>query len=162
MIEKVLDSTGYIYELEEEMKKNQNSMNGKYEEAQDRIDNLNEFISIALEFENSDDENLEDKSLETFLTSVALTSEATEDEEPNRVSLMTMHTSKGLEFPVVFITGMEEGLFPISRAIKSMKDSDIEEERRLCYVGITRAREELYLTMTEKRTLRKNKPCYTV
>ena len=153
LIEKVLDSTGYIYELEEEMKKNQNSMNGKYEEAQDRIDNLNEFISIALEFENSDDENLEDKSLETFLTSVALTSEATEDEEPNRVSLMTMHTSKGLEFPVVFITGMEEGLFPISRAIKSMKDSDIEEERRLCYVGITRAREELYLTMTEKRTL---------
>ena len=153
LIEKVLDSTGYVYELEEEMKKHQNSMNGKYEEAQDRIDNLNEFISIALEFENSDDENLEDKTLETFLTSVALTSEVTEEEEPNRVSLMTMHTSKGLEFPVVFLTGMEEGLFPISRAIKSMKDSDIEEERRLCYVGITRAREELFLTMTEKRTL---------
>ena len=66
---------------------------------------------------------------------------------------MTIHTSKGLEFPVVFLTGMEEGLFPISRAIKSMSDSQIEEERRLCYVGITRAKEELYMSLTEKRTL---------
>ena len=66
---------------------------------------------------------------------------------------MTIHTSKGLEFPVVFLTGMEEKLFPISRAITSMRDSDIEEERRLCYVGITRAKEELYMTLTQKRTL---------
>ena len=153
LIEKVLDSTGYLYELEEEVKKHQNTMNGKSEEAQDRIDNLNEFISIALEFENSDNNTYPEKDLETFLTSVALTSETSDEEEEDRVSLMTMHTSKGLEFPVVFITGMEEGLFPISRAIKSMKDSQIEEERRLCYVGITRAREELLMTMTEKRTL---------
>ena len=66
---------------------------------------------------------------------------------------MTIHSSKGLEFPVVFLAGMEEKIFPISRAIQSMKDSDIEEERRLCYVGITRAKEELFLTLTRKRTL---------
>ena len=66
---------------------------------------------------------------------------------------MTIHTSKGLEFPVVFLVGMEEGLFPISRAVRSMAESDIEEERRLCYVGITRAKKELYMTLTKKRTL---------
>ena len=66
---------------------------------------------------------------------------------------MTIHTSKGLEFPVVFIVGMEDGLFPIARAVRSMSDSEIEEERRLCYVGITRAKEILYLTLTQKRTL---------
>ena len=66
---------------------------------------------------------------------------------------MTIHSSKGLEFPVVFLAGMEEKIFPIARAIQSMRDSDIEEERRLCYVGITRAKEELFLTLTRKRTL---------
>ena len=125
LIEKVLDVTGYLDELEKD----------KSEEAQDRIDNLKEFISIAIEFEN----NSEEKDLETFLTNVALTSTESEDEENDKVSLMTIHTSKGLEFPVVFLVGMEEGLFPISRAVRSMAESDIEEERRLCYVGITRA-----------------------
>ena len=66
---------------------------------------------------------------------------------------MTIHTSKGLEFPVVFLVGLEEGLFPIARAVRSMNDADIEEERRLCYVGITRAKEVLYITLTKKRTL---------
>ena len=66
---------------------------------------------------------------------------------------MTIHSAKGLEFPVVFLTGMEEKLFPIARAIASMQDTQIEEERRLCYVGITRAKEELFMTMTGKRTL---------
>lgn len=153
LIEKVLDTTGYMDELIELRDKNIESMSGKSEEAQDRIDNLMEFISIALEFENSTDENFEEKNLETFLTGVALTSEVSEEEDDDRVSLMTIHTSKGLEFPVVFLTGMEEGLFPISRAIKSMNESDIEEERRLCYVGITRAKEELFMTLTKKRTL---------
>ncbi|WP_373599529.1 DUF3553 domain-containing protein [Paraclostridium bifermentans] len=139
LIEKVLDVTGYLDELE----------NDKSEEAQDRIDNLKEFISIAIEFENSSEE----KDLETFLTNVALTSTASEDEENDRVSLMTIHTSKGLEFPVVYLVGMEEGLFPISRAVRSMNESDIEEERRLCYVGITRAKKELFMTLTKKRTL---------
>ena len=139
LIEKVLDVTGYLDELEKD----------KSEESQDRIDNLKEFISIAIEFEN----NSEEKDLETFLTNVALTSTESEDEENDKVSLMTLHTSKGLEFPVVFLVGMEEGLFPISRAVRSMAESDIEEERRLCYVGITRAKKELYMTLTKKRTL---------
>ncbi|RDY25065.1 DUF3553 domain-containing protein, partial [Romboutsia weinsteinii] len=139
LIEKVLDVTGYLDELEKD----------KNEESQDRIDNLKEFISIALEFE----QNSEEKDLETFLTGIALTSESNNDEENDKVSLMTIHTSKGLEFPVVFLTGLEEGLFPISRAVKSMNDSEIEEERRLCYVGITRAKEHLYMTLTQKRTL---------
>ncbi|CEI74085.1 MULTISPECIES: ATP-dependent helicase [Romboutsia] len=139
LIEKVLETTGYIDELSKD----------KSEEAQDRIDNLKEFISIALEFEQSSEE----KDLQTFLTGVALSSESSEDEEIEKVSLMTIHTSKGLEFPVVFLIGMEEGLFPISRAVRSMSESDIEEERRLCYVGITRAKEVLYMTLTQRRTL---------
>ncbi|MGL5313270.1 MAG: DUF3553 domain-containing protein [Peptostreptococcaceae bacterium] len=139
LIEKVLETTGYIDELSKD----------KNEEAQDRIDNLKEFISIAIEFE----QNSEEQDLETFLTGVALTSESSEDEENDKVSLMTIHTSKGLEFPVVFLVGMEEGLFPISRAIRSMNESDIEEERRLCYVGITRAKETLYMSLTKRRTL---------
>lgn len=153
LIEKVLDTTGYMDELVEIRNKNEKDLTGKGEEAQDRIDNLIEFISIALEFESSNDDTYENKDLETFLTSIALTSESNDEEDNDRVSLMTIHTSKGLEFPVVFLTGMEEGLFPISRAIKSMSDSQIEEERRLCYVGITRAKEELYMSLTEKRTL---------
>ncbi len=139
LIEKVLETTGYIDELSKD----------KSEETQDRIDNLKEFISIALEFEQSSEE----KDLQTFLTGVALSSESSGDEEIEKVSLMTIHTSKGLEFPVVFLIGMEEGLFPISRAVRSMSDSDIEEERRLCYVGITRAKEVLYMTLTQRRTL---------
>ena len=139
LIEKILDVTGYIDELEKD----------KNEESQDRIDNLKEFISIAIEFEN----NNEEKDLESFLTNLALTSAESEDEEDDKVSLMTIHTSKGLEFPVVFLVGMEEGLFPISRALRSMNESDIEEERRLCYVGITRAKQELFMTLTNKRTL---------
>ncbi|HAU5014161.1 ATP-dependent DNA helicase [Clostridioides difficile] len=153
LIEKVLDTTGYMDELVEIRNKNEKDLTGKGEEAQDRIDNLREFISIALEFESSNDDTYENKDLETFLTSIALTSESNDEEDNDRVSLMTIHTSKGLEFPVVFLTGMEEGLFPISRAIKSMSDSQIEEERRLCYVGITRAKEELYMSLTKKRTL---------
>lgn len=140
MIEKVMDITGYLDELEKD----------KSEESQDRIENLKEFISVAMEFEN----NSEDTSLEAFLTNVALTSEPNDEEEhADRVSLMTIHSAKGLEFPVVFLTGMEEKLFPIARAISSMQDTQIEEERRLCYVGITRAKEELFMTMTGKRTL---------
>lgn len=140
IIEKVLDITGYKDELLKE----------KNNEGEDRLENLQELISVALEFESSSD----DKSLESFLTNVALNAEPdNEEESEDRVSLMTIHSSKGLEFPVVFLAGMEEKIFPISRAIQSMKDSDIEEERRLCYVGITRAKEELFLTLTRKRTL---------
>ncbi len=139
LIEKVLETTGYLDELSKD----------KSDESQDRIDNLKEFISIAIEFE----QNSEEQDLETFLTNIALTSETSDDEVDDKVSLMTIHTSKGLEFPVVFLVGLEEGLFPIARAVRSMNDADIEEERRLCYVGITRAKEVLYITLTKKRTL---------
>ena len=140
VIEKILDVTGYKDELLKE----------KNNEGEDRLENLQELISVALEFESGS----EDKSLEVFLTSIALNAEPSDDEEQeDRVSLMTIHSSKGLEFPVVFLAGMEEKIFPIARAIQSMRDSDIEEERRLCYVGITRAKEELFLTLTRKRTL---------
>ena len=139
LIEKVIEYIEYIDEL----------YKGDKEEAEERKDNVKEFISVAMEFE----QNSEEKDLETFLTGVALTSESSEEEEIDKVSLMTIHTSKGLEFPVVFIVGMEDGLFPIARAVRSMSDSEIEEERRLCYVGITRAKEILYLTLTQKRTL---------
>ena len=142
LIEKVIESIdyyGYIDDLYKDDK----------EEAEERKDNVKEFISVAMEFEQTSEE----KDLETFSTGVALTSESSEEEEIDKVSLMTIHTSKGLEFPVVFIVGMEDGLFPIARAVRSMSDSEIEEERRLCYVGITRAKEILYLTLTQKRTL---------
>ena len=140
VIEKILDVTGYKDELLKE----------KNNEGEDRLENLQELISVALEFESGS----EDKSLEAFLTSIALNAEPSDDEEQeDMVSLMTIHSSKGLEFPVVFLAGMEEKIFPIARAIQSMRDSDIEEERRLCYVGITRAKEELFLTLTRKRTL---------
>ena len=119
VIEKILDVTGYKDELLKE----------KNNEGEDRLENLQELISVALEFESGS----EDKSLEAFLTSIALNAEPSDDEEQeDRVSLMTIHSSKGLEFPVVFLAGMEEKIFPIARAIQSMRDSDIEEERRLC------------------------------
>ena len=142
LIEKVIESIDYYGYIDELYK-------GDKEEAEERKDNVKEFISVAMEFE----QNSEEKDLETFLTGVALTSESSEEEEIDKGSLMTIHTSKGLEFPVVFIVGMEDGLFPIARAVRSMSDSEIEEERRLCYVGITRAKEILYLTLTQKRTL---------
>lgn len=140
IIEKLLDVTGYKDELLKE----------KNNEGEDRLENLQELISVALEFESTS----EDKSLEAFLTNIALNVEPDDEEETeDRVSLMTIHSSKGLEFPVVFLAGLEEKIFPIARAIQSMRDSDIEEERRLCYVGITRAKEELFLTLTRRRTL---------
>ena len=155
IVEKILDLTGYLAELEEIVKKNEKLQNGKSEEAQDRIDNLKEFISIAMEYEKNEMFDEEEKNLTNFLANISLASdiEGEDQEGLEKVSLMTMHSSKGLEFPVVFIVGMEEKIFPISRAVSSLNDMDIEEERRLCYVGITRAKRELYLTHTARRTL---------
>ena len=146
LIEKVIESIDYYGYIDELYK-------GDKEEAEERKDNVKEFISVAMEFE----QNSEEKDLETFLTGVALTSESSEEEEIDKVSLMTIHTSKGLEFPVVFIVGMEDGLFPIARAVRSMSDSEIEEERRLCYVGITRAKEILPYINSKKNIIWKNK-----
>ena len=137
-IENVAKKTGYIEMLELE----------GTEEAQGRIENIGEFVSKAAEYV----ETTGDTSLEGFLEEVALVADVDSYEEnENTVVLMTLHSAKGLEFPVVFLAGMEEGLFPGYRSIMSGDEREIEEERRLCYVGITRAREELYITHAKTR-----------
>ncbi len=117
-------------------------------EAQGRLENLDEFMSVVKEYENT----AEEPSLSDFLESVSLISDIDNyDEDQPSVVLMTIHSAKGLEFPVVFIAGMEEGLFPGSRSI--IDEDEIEEERRLCYVAITRAKQMLYLTKAQTRML---------
>ena len=138
VVEAVLAETGYLAELELELEASDEGAH----EAGGRIDNLAELVSVASNFED----------LETFLATTALVA-ATDDLDAagGRVTLMTLHAAKGLEFKVVFLTGMEEGVFPHDRALAD--PDDLEEERRLAYVGITRARERLYLTSTYVRTL---------
>ncbi|MFB3818942.1 MAG: Asp-tRNA(Asn)/Glu-tRNA(Gln) amidotransferase subunit GatC [Candidatus Methylomirabilales bacterium] len=138
LIVELLESTGYVEDLKAE----------GTAEAQSRIENLQQFIVAAREFlERSDD-----KSLAAFLDSVALVADIDElAEGTGSVTLMTLHSAKGLEFPVVFMTGMEEGIFPHSRSMN--EDKELEEERRLCYVGMTRARERLFLTTALMRRL---------
>ncbi|MBN1882518.1 MAG: UvrD-helicase domain-containing protein [Deltaproteobacteria bacterium] len=115
-------------------------------EAEGRVDNLREFATAVSEYEEQNPE----AGLIDFLDQVALVSDVDEmDERIGRVSLLTIHSAKGLEFPVVFLVGMEEGLFPHSRTLESQ--DDIEEERRLCYVGMTRAKERLYTTSARRR-----------
>ena len=137
-IEEVLYRTEYIKELEKE----------DNIEAQTRLENIREFISVAVDFEVKNPEG----TLEDFLVNVSLLSDVdkTEDLE-NSATMLTVHSAKGLEFPVVFMVGMEEGLFPISRALEDK--SELEEERRLCYVAITRAQELLFITHAKIRTI---------
>lgn len=142
LVEQVLDKTGYRNMLRNE----------KTIEAESRLENIEEFLSVTKAFEERSD----DKSLVTFLTDLALISDldklgSEEDESKGNIVLMTMHAAKGLEFPVVFIVGMEENVFPHSRSIGDT--DEMEEERRLAYVGITRAEERLYLTCAQSRTL---------
>jgi len=137
IVEEIYDRTGYIKELMEE-----NTI-----EAKGRIENLQEFKSLTMDF----DKNAEVKTLEEFLARTSLESPLDQMEgEDNVVVLMTLHSAKGLEFPVVFMPGMEEGIFPSSM---SLQEQNAEEERRLCYVGITRAREKLYMSHAMMRTL---------
>ena len=119
------------------------------EEALARLDNLQELISVTTEY----DLTSEEPNLGEFLESVALVSDidGLNDNSGDAVTLMTLHSAKGLEFPVVFLAGMEEGIFPHSRSLGS--DRELEEERRLCYVGMTRAREELHLLHAHRRTV---------
>ena len=140
-IEKVLLDTGYMSVLEIE-----NTI-----EAQTRIENIKEFISVAAEFEK----NEEEASFEAFLENVTLVSSVDMyDEEEDYVVMMTIHSAKGLEFPKVFIAGMEDGLFPSLKGVSQAQDEeDLEEERRLCYVAITRAKEKLYMTNAQQRTV---------
>lgn len=144
LVEEILDKSGYREMLKAE----------KTIEAQSRLENIDEFLSVTQAFE----EQSEDKSLVSFLTDLALIADIDslgkdedQKEKPQGVILMTMHSAKGLEFPVVFIIGMEENIFPHSR---SLTDNDeMEEERRLAYVGITRAEKQLFITCAQTRTL---------
>lgn len=133
LIAAVAEETGYKAELEAD----------GTDDAMMRIENIDEFTAKAVEFEKT----TEDATLSAFLEEIALVADIDSyNENDDAVVLMTLHSAKGLEFPYVFMVGMEEGLFPGSRAISSGDPNDMEEERRLCYVGITRARKELFLT----------------
>ncbi|MEG0267441.1 MAG: DNA helicase PcrA, partial [Carnobacterium sp.] len=140
LVEEVLDRSGYLKSLELE----------RTLESETRVENIKEFLSVTQQFEK---DNGEDKSLLTFLTDLALISDLDnlEEEPQSEVTLMTLHAAKGLEFPVVFLIGLEEGIFPLSRSM--MEEDDLEEERRLAYVGITRAEKKLYITNAYSRVL---------
>lgn len=145
VVEAVMERTGYLAELQ--------ASTDPQDET--RIENLQELASVALEFEQERAEEEGAGTLAEFLEKVALVADADqipdEDEDGSGVvTLMTLHTAKGLEFPVVFLTGMEDGVFPHMRALGQVKE--LEEERRLAYVGITRARERLYLTRAAMRS----------
>ena len=138
LIKQTLSKTGYTKALEQE-----NTV-----EAENRIANLDEFLTVAMEFE----EESADNRLSDFLEGITLSSDLDNaDEEVDSVTLMTLHSAKGLEFPTVFLIGMEEGIFPGHQSMQEPKE--LEEERRLCYVGITRAKENLFLTCAKQRTV---------
>lgn len=139
LIEETITLSGYQAALEEE----------DTVEARTRLDNISEFVTVASNFE----EREEDPSLENFLSRIALLSDVDKTIDKDRlVTMMTIHSAKGLEFPVVFLVGMEEGQFPTGMSIDSGEE-EIEEERRLCYVGVTRAEKRLYLTGAKVRMI---------
>ncbi|GAK48417.1 ATP-dependent DNA helicase PcrA [Secundilactobacillus oryzae JCM 18671] len=152
LTEQILEKTGYLASLKA----------SKTLESESRIENLEEFQSVTQKFDETWDEDASEagSQLGDFLSDLALVSDQDDvDEEQNHVTLMTLHAAKGLEFPVVFLIGLEEGIFPLSRAVA--EDDALEEERRLAYVGITRAEQKLYLTNAYSRTLygrRQNNP----
>jgi DNA helicase-2/ATP-dependent DNA helicase PcrA len=138
LLSEMLRETGYLEALEAE----------RTIEAQGRIENLEELINVAAEYDAAD---TDDHSLGEFLQQVALIADADERaDDEGLVTLMTLHNAKGLEYPIVFMIGCEEGVFPHSRALD---EGGLEEERRLCYVGITRAEHDLYLTFARTRTV---------
>ncbi|MGP1598644.1 ATP-dependent helicase [Peptoanaerobacter stomatis] len=138
LLEKVISSTNYENSLIEE----------KTPESQSRLENINELKSVIQEFERTS----EDKSLSDFLQNATLSTDMDEDDKKsNYATLMTIHSAKGLEFPVVFIVAAEENIFPSSRSV--LDESKLEEERRLCYVAITRAKEKLFITRAKSRLL---------
>ena len=138
LIQKIMTDTGYLNQLQE----------SDDPQAQSREENLGELLSVAKDFVNSHPEG----GLQDFLEQVALVNDVdTYQETDDKVTLMTMHSAKGLEFPIVFLPGMDEGIFPGVRSL--MDESKLEEERRLCYVAITRAKKELYLSNAHMRTM---------
>ena len=141
LLEDIIEQTGYVAELEAE----------GTDEAKERIENIDELINKAASY----DESQENPTLAGFLEEVALVADIDNlEEDPDHVVLMTLHSAKGLEFPVVYLAGMEDGLFPSYPCIISEDPTDLEEERRLCYVGITRAMRELTLTWARTRMVR--------
>lgn len=140
LFDEIMEKTGYRMSLEAE----------KTDEAKTRLDNLNELRNKILEYQ----ESAETPSLTELLEQISLVADPGDTEEDaDQVTLMTLHSAKGLEFPVVFMAGMEDGLFPSEMSIQSDDKDAVEEERRLCYVGITRAREELFMTAAGSRML---------
>ncbi len=147
LIKETLKVTGYSKALEQE----------NTTEAETRLENLDEFLTVAIEFE----EEIAENSLANFLEGITLSSDLdSADDEEDSVTLMTLHSAKGLEFPVVFLVGMEEGIFPGYKSIGEQKE--LEEERRLCYVGITRAKQQLFLTCAKQRTIFGSTSCNQV
>lgn len=141
LLSKVIDQTGYVRELEAE----------DTEEARGRIENINELITKIVTYE----EEAENPSLSGFLADVALVADIDmDDDDTNKVLLMTLHSAKGLEFPNVYLTGMEDGIFPSYMTLTSDDTMELEEERRLCYVGITRAMNDLTMTSCKTRMIR--------
>ncbi|MBZ0188184.1 MAG: UvrD-helicase domain-containing protein, partial [Candidatus Obscuribacterales bacterium] len=142
LIELILNDTKYIQQLEEQ------ALSSKDELAYGRIENIREFLAVAKEFE----EIAEKPDLDSFLTRISLVSDLDQvDLGDDAIKLMTLHSAKGLEFPVVFLIGLEDGLFPHSRSFDDA--TSMEEERRLMYVGVTRAGDLLYLTRARRRTI---------
>ena len=147
LITSILKKSGYTKALEDE----------KNIEAENRIANLDEFLNVAIEFE----EESADNTLSEFLEGITLSSDLDNMEESeDTVTLMTLHSAKGLEFPAVFLVGLEEGVFPGYKSIGEPKE--LEEERRLCYVGITRAKQYLFLTFSKQRTVFGSTSCNPV
>ena len=147
LVKQILNKTGYTKALQDE----------DTIEAENRIENLEEFLTVAIEFEEQEAEN----NLSNFLEGITLSSDIDGmEEEQDSVVLMTLHSAKGLEFPVVFLVGMEEGIFPGYKSISEPKE--LEEERRLCYVGITRAKADLYITCSKRRTIFGSTSCNAV
>ncbi|MGC9124942.1 MAG: 3'-5' exonuclease, partial [Caldisericaceae bacterium] len=135
LIEEIISETNYYGYLSD-----------KYgDEAEYKVENIIEFINMVTEFSHQ----TENPTLEALLTQISLITDIDEVNSSSRVLMMTLHSAKGLEFPVVFLTGLEEGSLPHFRALES--SNDVEEERRLCYVGITRAKEKLFLTYAARR-----------
>lgn len=143
LLDDVLLKTGYLEELQ----------NSKDPQDESRVENLKEMLSVTEKFAVKCERNGEEPTLENFLADVALVADIDDAElGEEAVTLMTLHSAKGLEFPNVFLVGMEEGIFPHSRTL--MDENEIEEERRLCYVGITRAEKHLFLSNARTRTIR--------
>lgn len=145
ILQEVIDSTGYVAELEAE----------DTEESRARIENIDELISKTVAYQEAMEEQNQSATLSGFLEEVALVADIdTVDPDQDYVLLMTLHSAKGLEFPKVFMVGMEDGIFPSHMTISYGNDGEMEEERRLCYVGITRAMKDLTLTCAQQRMIR--------